>query len=418
MIWDFQHLLSRRLMMWSLASMLAGIILLAGTDEFWKGFGLQALVWGFIDGLIGLVGLRGSLGRLFKPVDLAEAGERSRKLRKILWINTVLDVGYIAAGGLLLALRGGEDVFLAGSGIGIMVQGGFLFLFDLIHALRVPVERLLPDLNILAGEEHDTTTLAGYRGAVLVVHGFPGSPEEVRPIAEALNRQGWTVRLLRLPGHGVDYRGLLQTRAPQWEQTVSEELRELQKRCTPVLLCGYSLGGGLSVCAAADYPPDGLILLSPYWIPETWWMKTLIFLLRPFAPAGFPPFRFRRWIDMNQLSDAAGGLLPDIDLNSAEAIRLMEQIHIPVIFLEQFRWLSRKVKAAAKKIHLPVIIIQGKDDPVVRPSGSRKLAEWMGEQVEYVEVPGDHAINRVTNPGYSQAERAALAFSARFIHTD
>jgi hypothetical protein len=67
-----------------------------------------------------------------------QQAEARRALSRVLWINTGLDVGYVA-GGVALATtkgrRGANRHFWQGTGWGIVLQGGFLLLFDLIHAL-------------------------------------------------------------------------------------------------------------------------------------------------------------------------------------------------------------------------------------------------------------------------------------------
>ncbi|GIV66810.1 MAG: hypothetical protein KatS3mg047_1203 [Bellilinea sp.] len=111
-----------------------------------------------------------------------------------------------------------------------------MLLFDLWHALHTPLESLLPDLGIFKEPQHDTTDLRGWHsGAVLVVHGFPGSPAEMRALGEALNKTGWNVRLLRLPGHGPAFSQLFQTRVTEWLTEVEKNLVELRKNYAPVL---------------------------------------------------------------------------------------------------------------------------------------------------------------------------------------
>jgi hypothetical protein len=62
----------------------------------------------------------------------------ARNLRRILLINTGLDVLYVT-GGIALALTlGADNPFWRGNGWGVVVQGGFLFAFDLFHALCAP----------------------------------------------------------------------------------------------------------------------------------------------------------------------------------------------------------------------------------------------------------------------------------------
>src|SRR5215470_1737870 len=56
--------------------------------------------------------------------------------------------------------------------------------------------------------------LPGDRGACLVIHGFTGTPWDVRPLGEALSRAGIAVQAPRLPGHGTTPAAMLEARAP------------------------------------------------------------------------------------------------------------------------------------------------------------------------------------------------------------
>ena len=126
MIGDFQDALSRRLLLWSALSIAAGaILLLTGDAPWWRGFGLQALVWGAIDAAIALFGQRSARKRQQTASPGPEMAERvARDLRRLLWINTGLDVLYVPAALCCLVARGGQDPFAAGNGWGIVVQGG------------------------------------------------------------------------------------------------------------------------------------------------------------------------------------------------------------------------------------------------------------------------------------------------------
>lgn len=55
-------------------------------------------------------------------------------LRQLLWINAGLDIVYIAIG---LGLWMRPKPVLKGFGIAIVVQGLYLFFFDLFHALQM-----------------------------------------------------------------------------------------------------------------------------------------------------------------------------------------------------------------------------------------------------------------------------------------
>jgi len=136
-IWQFQAQLAEKLLAWSGASVAGGISSLLLGARFSRGFGSQCVGWGTIDALIALFGLRSASTTANAPdAHTPERQTRERaSLRRILWINFGLDVGYVAGGTALALTHGERDRFLRGVGWGVAFQGGFLFLFDLLHAL-------------------------------------------------------------------------------------------------------------------------------------------------------------------------------------------------------------------------------------------------------------------------------------------
>ena len=118
---------------WGLFSIVAGLLAQRNPRAFWKQFGLQALTWGAIDAALALFGLNGA-NKKEERFALGELGARdeakeARGFYRILLINTGLDVLYIAGGTWLLQRFKGRDD-RQGMGVGVMVQGVWLFLFD------------------------------------------------------------------------------------------------------------------------------------------------------------------------------------------------------------------------------------------------------------------------------------------------
>lgn len=140
-IWVFQRAVSRRLLNLNVVNIAIGA-LLGQTTPFWRGVGSQSVGWGAINIVIAEVGRRGALRRLQR--DDAHSPEtrvrEARNLRNLLWLNAGLDILYMM-GGWRHARSQRDDDFKHGIGIGIIAQGMLLFLFDVVHALRVPRER-------------------------------------------------------------------------------------------------------------------------------------------------------------------------------------------------------------------------------------------------------------------------------------
>ncbi len=122
------HLL--RLAVWGGASVLAGSIVVAvlamrgSRAPMLRHFAIQTAAWGAIDLGIVLWSWHGLVMRDF-------AGAQT--LLNFLWLNTGLDVGYVAVGATLAitAWRWGTRVGAIGAGLGVVVQGAALFLLDL-----------------------------------------------------------------------------------------------------------------------------------------------------------------------------------------------------------------------------------------------------------------------------------------------
>src|SRR2546428_11933352 len=67
----------------------------------------------------------------------------------------------------------------------------------------------------------DAFSLPGSRPlGCLLVHGFTGTPEEMRPLGEALTARGFPVYAVRLAGHGTDVADLARTRWTDWFASV------------------------------------------------------------------------------------------------------------------------------------------------------------------------------------------------------
>lgn len=141
-IWQFQDLLSRRLLRWASISIGAGILFSLGST-FARRMGSQFVGWGLVNALIALWGeasMRRRLDQVENPGADDVLAKEEANLQRLLWINAGLDVLYVF-GGFLWMKRHRGDHQAKGTGWGVVIQGVALFLFDLVHALRLPSKR-------------------------------------------------------------------------------------------------------------------------------------------------------------------------------------------------------------------------------------------------------------------------------------
>jgi carboxylesterase len=103
---------------------------------------------------------------------------------------------------------------------------------------------------------------AGNRTGVLLIHGFGGSPVEVQPLAEGLAKEGYTVDVPLLPGHGTTPRDFASTKNEHYLTAVRSRLQSLRAECDRVFVVGFSMGGLLALQLERESKLDGLILMS------------------------------------------------------------------------------------------------------------------------------------------------------------
>jgi carboxylesterase len=103
---------------------------------------------------------------------------------------------------------------------------------------------------------------------VVLVHGFTGTPYEVRYLGERLAEAGFTVSGPRLPGHGTSMRDLDRTTWEDWAAHVERAFDALRARCRRVAVVGQSLGGLLALHLASKRREVAAVgsLAAPLWL--------------------------------------------------------------------------------------------------------------------------------------------------------
>jgi carboxylesterase len=136
---------------------------------------------------------------------------------------------------------------------------------------------------------------------VILVHGFTGTPFEVRFLGEALHARGMTVRGLSLPGHSTTPAELDRTSWTDWYAHVETALDAVSSRCSRVAVVGQSLGGLLALHLAARRGAElaaVVTLGAPLWLTAA--PRALVAGLRraPMLAALLRPIRKRGGSDI------------------------------------------------------------------------------------------------------------------------
>lgn len=111
----------------------------------------------------------------------------------------------------------------------------------------------------------------GERG-VLLVHGFTGSPFEMRLLGEDLARRGFAVDGVKLAGHAETTRALAATTWHDWYRSAEDAVARLRQRVggRRVAVVGLSMGGLLTLELARRHRDAFAcigVLAAPLWLP-------------------------------------------------------------------------------------------------------------------------------------------------------
>jgi carboxylesterase len=154
--------------------------------------------------------------------------------------------------------------------------GGLLVLLAFVLATyRVAVESGVAGYEKRAKRDPETKVMLGYEPiifhperrdrAVLLVHGFIGSPQNYNTLPQAIADAGWRVEAMLLPGCGTTPHDHEAAKFPAIIAGVEDRLKALQAECETVVIVGHSQGGALATLAAASCQPQALIAVAPFY---------------------------------------------------------------------------------------------------------------------------------------------------------
>ncbi len=194
----------------------------------------------------------------------------------------------------------------------------------------------------------------------LLSHGFTGTPKEMRPLGEALNRLGYTVLGIRLAGHATDPDDMRRSTWRHWAASVEDGYHLLRGVTEKVVLMGLSMGGSLALYTAARFPVAGVVAMAaPHHLPRDPRLPLipLLSLVRPYDPKG-PP----QWVDKEALKELV--------TYPVTPTRSYLELHL----------LLGEMRASLPRITAPVLLLYGREDPVVPAAGGHMEAIAAGLQ--------------------------------------
>jgi carboxylesterase len=222
---------------------------------------------------------------------------------------------------------------------------------------------MVESIKIMEGAEPYSARGDG-RGA-LIIHGFTGSPQSMRPLAQAFSNAGFTVELPRLPGHGTTPEDMAQYSWSDWTKAVDEAYQDLARRTKAVVVAGLSMGGSLALWLAEQRPEiAGIVVINPV-----------------VEDQDFSPFLEGATALLASGQQFMPGIAGDIaDPNSRE----LGYDRVPNVTVKPLVQGIAEVKAKLATIRCPALILHSLQDHLVPPASTNALKESLGGTKEYV----------------------------------
>ena len=256
-------------------------------------------------------------------------------------------------------------------------------------------------MTLYDAPEHQPFTLGdpGSKKRALLLHGFPGTPAEVRALAKPFTAAGCHVAGPLLPGFGQHIEQLGKQSWQDWLQGARSSWLETISSAEETLLLGYSMGGALALLLAAKLPPSHLILIAPFRRLNDW-RAPLLPIVKHFKPH-LKPFEDADFDDPNARLELKASF-PNLNLDDPEVQRFIrEDVSLPTSAVDELRRLGKRAYQAAPLIRVDTLLLQGADDKTVRPADSRALAKRL-KRATYLEFPGSHELVKPGQAGHAE----------------
>lgn len=231
-------------------------------------------------------------------------------------------------------------------------------------------------------------SLKGNNGStVILVHGMTGTPFEMKFLANFFHRKGYSVICPRLANHGQSLNILKNSKWTDFYASVRRAVVNSPewKSGGPVFVAGLSLGSLLSLLLADEFPDriNGVICLAPTLFYDGWntpdskmflpfacktWLKYFAYFKEE------PPYGIKNAAVQQRIHKYYN----NAKLESMAGVAQYGYPYFPVQLLNQLQLLVKHLSKRLSHIHIPVLLIQAKDDDIASVKNSKFIYDRVG----------------------------------------
>lgn len=199
--------------------------------------------------------------------------------------------------------------------------------------------------------------IPGGKTGCLLLHGFTGTPKEMRMLGDSLAESGYTVLAPRLFGHATNPEAMGRARWQDWLASVEDGMNLLRGCTERQIVMGLSMGGVLTLLAAARYDFSAAVAFST---PSTLSNDPRSFLIPLIG-----------WLNLH-ISKGK----PDWRNSEAERDH-MDYPYYPSCAIVELTRLITVMRRELDQITIPVLLVQSKQDAAIPADSMDTLFQGM-----------------------------------------
>ena len=229
----------------------------------------------------------------------------------------------------------------------------------------------------------------------LLIHGFTGTPKEMRWMGEYLNAGGYSCLGVRLNGHATKPEDMIRSRYQDWMLSVEDGYNILKNSSDRIFLMGLSMGGILSLLMSTRLDVEGVFAMStPFRLPDD---PRLGFIKEISL--------FIKYMPKNEEAPDSGWF----DKKAfAEHVSYPKN---PVRSIAELKGIMEEMRSALPDVKVPVFLVHSSGDDYVIKDSMQQIYDHLGttdKEMLWVEGSG-HVITR------EPAKELVFEYAVKFI---
>ena len=234
--------------------------------------------------------------------------------------------------------------------------------------------------------------MKGENGAnVILIHGLTGTPNEMRYLANGLNRKGYSVSCPRLANHGEPMAVLKWTKWQEFYQSARQAFLAMQSRNGkgPVFISGLCMGALLALLLAEEFGSQiaGVSCLSVTLFYDGWsapWYRHLLplFLWTPLKNIAYykedPPYGVKD----ETIRERIHRYYSQATLDDLKEVGEHGYPYVPGTLFYENHLLIKQVIKKLSSVRVPVQLIQAREDDTTSVKNSKFVYDRISSPVK------------------------------------